>query len=806
MNNFRNDMRYALRSLFSSPGYTAIAVVTLALGIGGTTAIFSTVDHVVLRPLPYTEADRVVTFWETDRASGEMHKEVSPGNFIEWEKRVGAFKAMGLAEPSGVDLTIPNAPPESFPSWSVTEGFFDALGVRPILGAGFSHEHFVPGGPMAVMISHDLWEKRFGGDPSLVGRTIEVSDSAMVVAGVLPPWLEYPSPKGFWTAKQYRPDEPGDRVSSYMHAVGRLAPGIAATEAQAELDAAAAALAEDYPQTNRNAGVRLTQLEDEIIGGVRPAMLVLLGAVALLLLIACANVAHLVLARGARRRHELSVRASLGASRTRLVRQLMTECLLLALIGGAAGIALAVAFIEAIVALSPPELPRIAAVSLDGRVLAVSAFVTLMTVSLFGLVPVLRLSRTDALGELRGGSRGNTVDRAGNRFRGGLVVAETAVAMVLLVGAGLLLRSFAELVSEDLGFAVERRATLQAFIWDRNPTAEQRSRRVEQIDRHFESLAGVESAAVVSAMPFHPTRLEYRMQFEVAGRPTAAEAVPEVAVISASPDYFGTMGMPLVRGRVYDRQPAADGPVHAVVNETLVRRFFRDENPLGSKVRVLVRGGSPVEFDIVGVVADVRPTSFASEPDPELYLPYDRSATGNVTFVVRTTGESSAMMPALRRQFWQVDPNQPIYHAATVEQLVSDTLVAHRFQLLLNGAFSVVALVLVAVGVFGVISFVSSQRVNEIGIRVALGARPGDVLGMVVRQGGVLALLGIALGLAAAFGLTRFLSGMLYGVSPTDLVTFAAVAVLLAAVAVLASYIPAHRATCIDPTVALRSE
>lgn len=806
MNNVWHDLRYAARTLLKSPGFTAVAVLTLALGIGATTAIFSTVDYVVLRPLPYTDADRVVTLWETDRATGDMHKEVSPGNFIAWEARAGAFEPMGLAEPSGIEVTQSGGPPESAPSWSVTEGFFDALGVRPILGAGFGPGHFQPGGPAAVMISHSVWQRRFGGDPSLVGRTIEVDGSGTVVAGVLPPSLEYPSPKDFWTPKRYRPDEPGDHVSSYMYAVGRLAPEITATEAQAELDAVAASLAHDYPRTNGEAGIRLVPLKEQIVGGVRPAMLVLLGAVALLMLIACANVAHLVLARAVERGHELSVRASLGASRTRLARQLMTECLLLALVGGIAGIGIAAAGLEVIVALSPPELPRIDAATLDGRVLAFSALVTLVTVSLFGVAPVLRLSRSDALAALRGGRRTHTADRAGSRFRGGLVIAETAVAVILLVGAGLLARSFSELVSEDLGFAVERRTTIQAFIWDRNPTAEQRIQRVAGFDARFEALPGVESAAVVSTLPFHPTRIEMRMQLEVVGRPVSDDIVREVDILAASPDYFETMAIPLVRGRVYERAQAADGPTRVVVNEALARQFFQGENPVGRRVTISASGGDPVMVDVVGVVGDVRPTTFGSEPDPELYIPYERSGTGSVTFVVRTKGDASAAVPALRREFWQVDPDQSIYHEATVAELVSNTLVAERFQLLLNGAFSVVALVLVAVGVFGVISFASSQRVNEIGIRMALGARAGDVRGMVLRQGGVLALAGIALGLAAAFVLTRFLSSMLYGVSATDSFTFAAVALLLAAVAVLASYIPAHRATRIDPTEALRSE
>jgi putative ABC transport system permease protein len=802
---FLQDLRYAARALGRNPGFAAVAVLTLALGIGATTAIFSTVDHVVLRPLAYTDADRVVTLWETDRALGETHNEVSAGNFIEWEQRIGSFESMGLAEPSGIDLAVAGSSPESFPSWAVTDGFFDALGVRPILGPGFAPEHFVSGGPAAVMISHALWQRRFGEDPRLVGQIIDVNGTPTVVAGVLPPWLEYPAPKDFWTPKPYRDDEAADRVGGYMHAVGRLSPHTTFAEAQAEADAAATSMARDFPRTNADAAVRLVPLKEEIVGDARPPMLALLGAAGLLLLIACANVAHLVLARAANRGHELAVRATLGAGRIRLARQLLAECLLLAVLGGAAGIGFAAAGVEAIVALSPPELPRIAAASLDGRALAFAAAVTLATLTLFGLAPVLRMSRSGA-GTAPSGSRTQSAGRPVSRFRGGLVVAETAFAAILLIGAGLLARSFDALVSQDLGFAVEGRATLQAFIWDRNPTAEQRLQRVAAFDAAFESLPDVESAAVVSALPFHPTTIEQWMQLEIPGLPPADGAATEISVLTASHDYFATMGIPLLRGQLYAAQQRTDGRAEVVINATLARRFFQGEDPLGREVSVAVRGEDPMALQVIGVVGDVRPATFASEARPELYLPYSRSGTGSVTFVVRTSRDASAMMPLLRRQFWHVDPHQAIYHEATLEQLVSDTLLARRFQLLLNGAFAAMALALVAVGVFGVISFASSQRVNEIGIRMALGARAGDVLGLVIRQAGVLALLGITLGLAAAFGLSRFLAGLLYGVSATDPVTFAAAGLLLLALAVLASFLPARRATRIEPVAALRSD
>ena len=799
------DLRYAGRTLAKNPGFTMVAVLTLALGIGATTAIFSTVDHVVLRPLPYTDAERVVTLWETDRATGETHSEVSPGNFIEWERRIGAFEAMGLAEPSGIELSVSGRSPEAFPSWAVTRGFFDALGVRPMLGGGFTSGHFIAGGPTALMISHDLWQRRFGADPGIVGRTLEVDGGAAVVAGVLPPWLEYPSRKDFWTAKRYRNDEKDDRTGGYMHAVGRLAPGITVAEAQAEVTAAAAALAAEFPRTNGDTGIHIVPLEEEIVGESRPAMLALLGGAGLLLLIACANVAHLVLARAAERRYELAVRATLGARRLRLARQLLSECLLLAVLGGVSGIVLAAAGVAAIVALSPPELPRIAAVSLDGRVLAFAAGTTLATLTLFGLAPVLRMSRTGARLAAAGTHR-HSAGRPASRFRGGLVVAETAFAAILLVGAGLLARSFGELVSQDLGFAADGRTTIQAFIWDRNPTAEQRIQRVAEFDAAFESLPGVESAAVASGVPFHPTTLEHRLQLAIPGHPIPRDVAPEISVMMVSPDYFATMGIPLLQGSVFDSRQDVNGPAQVVVNHDLARRFFQGADPVGREIAVSSRGGEPTALVVTGVVGDVRPSSFASQPRPEVYLPYTRTGTGSITLIVRTSGDASALMPALRDRFWQVDPGQSIYHEATVGQLVSDTLVLRRFQLLLNGAFAAMALVLVAVGVFGVISFASSQRRNEIGVRLALGARAGHVLGMVIREGGLLALLGVGLGLVAAVALSRYLGSLLYGVSPTDPLTFAAVAGLLVAVAVLASFLPARRAAHIEPIAALRSE
>jgi putative ABC transport system permease protein len=797
------DLRFAARSLLRGPGFTALAVGTLALGIGAATAIFSAADHVVLRDLPYHDAGRVVTLWETDLARGEHHQEVAPGNFIAWEERATAFASMGLAEPSGIDLTSAGEPPVSVPTWDVTEGFFEALGVRPVLGAGFQPGHYQPGGPAAVMVSYDFWQRRLGGDPAVVGATIGVDGSDAVIAGVLPPWLAWPEPKDIWTPKRYRPGEPADHASGYMHAVARLAPGVTQAAAQAELDVVAAALAREFPRTNADAGIRLIPLEEEIVGEVRPAMLALAGAAALLLLIACANVTHLMLIRAGERGHELSLRACLGASRAVLARQLLMESALVTAAGGSLGIGLTVGLLEAMVALAPPGLPRIDTVSLDERALAAASLLCFVTVGLVGLAPVLRFARADAAEALRGAPRGQTADPAGAGLHRGLVAGEMAVAVILLVCAGLFARSFVALVTEDLGFGVEGRATVQLHIWDRNPTPEQRIARVAEIDARFEGLPGVESAAVVSSLPFHPARHEYPVSLEIAGRPDQP-ADPRAFMHVASPDYFATMQIPLLAGETF-QAAVVEGPVDVVINEAAARRFFGDESPLGRAATMISRSGTATELRIVGVVGDTRPTSFASAAEPEVYVPYRSSGTGSVTFVVRTQGDAAALLPLIRRALYAVDPHQSIYYETTMEELVSATLVARRFQLLLIGAFASAALALVVVGVFGIVSYASAMRNNEIGIRMAVGARAGHVQAMVLRQALALVLLGIGLGLAASAGLTRFIASLLYGIEATDPLTYASVAILLCGAALLASWIPARRAARVDPTEALRS-
>ncbi|HVF61094.1 MAG TPA: ABC transporter permease [Thermoanaerobaculia bacterium] len=810
LDEMAQDLRHSARELRRRPLFTGAAVLTLAIGVGATTAIFSAADHVLLRPLPYREADRVMTLWETDRAAGELKKEVASGNFLSWRERSRSFAALGLAEPFGFDLTG-DGPPEPATAWRVTEEFFAALGVEPVLGRSFAPEDYAveadpAAPPRAVLLSYGLWQRRYGADPAILGRQIQLDGQGVPIVGVLPPWLEYPDDRDLWAPKVFPPFQLQERASGYMPAVGRLRPGVTRAAAQAELDGIAAALGVEHPGTNAGAGVNLVPLQEQVLGSVRPALLVLLGAVALLLLIACANVAGLLLARGTERSRELGVRAAIGAGRGRLARQLLTESVLLSGLGGAAGLLVAFGGVRLLARIVPPDLPRAGAIAVDARILAFALGVTLLTAVLCGVGPALRLSRPDLLSALGGGGRGAGPGPASTRLRNALVVTEVAFALVLLIGAGLLGRSFVRLLDNDLGFRAERRAAVQLFLWDRNPTAEQRRQRVAQLAARFSSVPDVEEVAVVSALPLHPHQIDPQDELIREDRPGPRPGESALVYTTvASPNYFRLMGIPLRGGRELGERDRSDAPAVAIVNQALAGRFFPGEDPVGKRVTFGVMG-RPVSREIVGVVANVRPTALDSDPRPEVYVPFEQSAIGSVTFVVRTRTEAAAMLPVLRALVWQVDADQSVYHLATVDRLLSDTLVGRRFNLQLLAAFSAVALALATLGIYGLISFLASQRRHEIGVRMALGARRGDIVGMIVRQGLGLGVPGVALGVLGALALTRFLRHLLYGVTPTDPVAFVGLSVLLLIVTAAGAYLPARRAAGADPGRVLRQE
>jgi predicted permease len=798
------DLAHGLRQLRARPLFALATIVTLALGIGATTAIFGAADHVLFRPLPYRAIDRVVTLWELDRSGSASKRPVSPGNFVNWADRTTSFAAIGLAEPSGSDLTG-DGPPEPVASWRVTRGFFAALGVTPLLGRAFLAEEFEARAAPAVLISYGLWQRRFAANPAIVGRTIDVDGAKATVVGVLPRDLEYPGRKDLWVPKRFRPDELSDRRSSYMYAVARLRPGVSLVQARADLARVAGQLAQEFPRTNALLGVQALPLEEQVLGRVRPAFLILLGAVILLLLIGCANVAGLQLARGAARETELALRSALGAPRERLVRQLLTESLLLAGLGGLAGIALAWFGTQALVALGPPRLPRLDSIAIDARVLGFALGATLASALMFGLFPALRFSRPELLPALGSGGR-SSAGKTRTRLRNGLVVAEIALALVLLTGAGLLMRSFFELTANDVGFESRGRVSLQLFLWDRNPQPAQRLQRVDELSARFLTVPGVEAVGLVSAMPFHPSQIDAHNALTIEGRPTLdTEAEAQVYTTVASPEYFRIMVVPLLQGRPFAASDRMDAPRVALINRALARRFFPGEDPVGKRVSVGVMS-APETREIIGVVGDVRPTTLDSDPRPELFIPYAQSATGSVTFVIRTQGDPAAQVPVLRKKLWEIDPEQSIYHAATVQSLISNTLVERRFNLVLLAVFSLIALVLAGIGIFSLISFTTGQRTHEIGVRIALGARPRDIAGMILRDGLKLIGPGVALGIGGALALTRVLAQMLYNVRPTDPATFAEVGVLMGLVAMVGAMIPAARAALTDPMRALRQE
>jgi putative ABC transport system permease protein len=805
----RRDLALALRNMRRRPAFSALAAGTLALGIGATTAVWSAVDHVLLRPLPYRDAERVMTLRESDPAAGAPKQDVSPGNYHDWRRLAGGFSAMAIAEPSGFDLTD-GSTPEPVAAWRVSEEWFTALGVEPVVGRGFVAEDYAgsTGAPPAVVISHRLWQARYGGDLELVGRTIEVDRQAATVVGVLPPGLDYPEPKDLWAPKTWRVgpryDERTERGSSYMTVVARLTPGAGLEAARREMEHVGELLAAEHPATNAGVGVAVTPLREEIVGEVRPALVVLLGAVALVLAIACANVAGLLLGRASERGRELAVRVALGASRARLARQVLAEGLVLAVAGGVAGMAAAWAALRVVRAVAPPELPRLDALGLDGPVLAFAAGLTLAVAFACSAAPALRPAPRGALRSSARAALGAR-SRGGSPLRRVLVVAQVAVGLVLLVGAGLLARSFLALTANDLGFEVERRAALQLFLWDLYPQRGARDQAAAAIAERMEALPGVREVAIVSALPFHPSQIDATDELGILGRPPLPGERRIVHTTVASPEYFPLAGIPVVEGRAFDDRDRAGAPAVAVINRTLARRYFPGEDPIGKRVSVGVMS-APAEREIVGVVGDVRPTTFDSDPRAELYVPFAQSGNGSLTYVVETAGDPTPLLPALRAAVWDVNPDQSIYHAAAVEDLVAATLATRRFHLLLVGCLSAAALALAMVGIYGLLSYLTRQRTAEIGVRMALGASRGSVASLVVGSGLRLAAAGVALGLAGALLVTRFLRPLLYRVEPADPSTFVQIGLLVIAVCALACYLPARRAAAADPVTALRAE
>jgi putative ABC transport system permease protein len=806
------DIKFGARTLRKSRGFTLVAVLTLAVGVGANTAIFSVVEAVLLRALPYTEAERLVVLWENNRLRPGQRNVVNPGNFLDWREQSQSFEGMAAFADTRMGLTG-GGEPEEVAAQAATPNLFELLGARAALGRTLLPGDGEAGREQVAVISQGLWRRRFGGSPEVLGKSINLDGKPATIVGVMPSdfrWFVKENstggqPADVWVPLQLTPQQGAARRGRWLSTVARLKPGVSFAQAQAELDTIAARIEAEYPSFAKNRGVTLVPLRDQLAGEIRPALLVILGAVGCVLLIACVNVANLLLARSAGRRKEMALRAALGAGRLRIVRQLLTESLLLALTGGALGLLLAYWLTGALVALSPPNLLGAGAAGVNPTVLLFTLAVSLLTGVAFGLAPAVEASRLNLNVSLNESGRGNVgVGRAG-RVRGALVVAEIGLALVLLIGAGLMVRSFLRLQAVHPGFDPRNLLTMRvALPQTKYADAGSQIQFFRRAAERMRALPGVRDASAVSALPF--ADLGAATSFTIEGRPALPPGERQTTDVRvADENYFRTMNIPVVAGRPFTEQEAVEDRRVAVVNEALVRKYFAGEEALGRRILVSMSGES-VPTEIVGVVGDARYDKLDGELKPMVYWTPPRLTYPTMTLVVRTAAEPEALSQAAVREIQAMDREQPVSEVRTMESWLADSTARTRFGTLLLGAFAVAALVLASVGIYGVISYSVAQRSNEIGVRMALGAQARDVLRLVVGQGMKLVVFGVLLGLAGALALTRLMSGLLYGVASTDPATFAANALLLAAVSLLACYVPARRATRVDPLTALRHE
>ncbi len=804
------DLRYGVRMLVKNPGFTLVAVLTLALGIGANTTIFSVVNAVLLRPLQYPNAERIVAVQELNEKSSRV--QVTPANFLDWRAQNTVFEHLAAIFTRTANLIVGDES-ERIDLAMTSADFFQVFGVQPQLGRFFLPEEERAGHDPVAVISYGLWQRRFGGDPALIGKSIMLDGQAYTVIGIAPAGFQYPDKTEAWIPPfQQVPTISAQmnieraRGFGFLSAVGLLKPHVSVKQAHDEMTLITARLRQQYPDTNNKRFNRVVSLQTHLVGESSAALLLLLGAVALVLLIACANVANLLLARAASRHKEIAVRLALGATRLRLVRQLLVESVLLALLGGAVGLLLGWWGVDLMRGLLPVDFPRAQSIGVDLRVLGFALFVSVGTGVVFGLAPALQSTNPDVNESLKESARGTAGGARHNRLRSLLIVSEVALSLMLLIGAGLLFRSFLRLQAVELGFRPQRvltfRLTPSGANFRQDP---QYSAFYSQVAERIETLPGVDAVGVINTLPLvkGPTTA-----FRVEGRPLLTpDKWPGVNYRSVNPDYFRAINVPILKGRALDAHDNETAPLAVLVNQSLVRRDFAGEDPVGKRINLGgTRDGQPIWFEIVGVVADVRSLELSTEPTPEIYTSYLQDPFAGMSFVVRSAVEPASLVPAVREAARQVDKAQPVAEVREMEQIVSEAAAQPRFNALLLSLFAGVALLLAAAGIYGVMSYSVTQRTHEIGLRMALGAQRWDVLRMVFGQGMKLVGLGMALGLIGAFVVTRLLGSLLYGVGTTDPMTFGGVAVLLALVALTACYIPAQRAMKIDPMIALRYE
>jgi len=817
MRTLTHDLRYAIRTFARNPGFTAVVLLTLALGIGATTAIFSVLDGVLLRPLPYPDIDRIVTI--TERSTTGQTISISWPDFVDWREQNQVFEHLGIYRNATVNLTGGDRP-ERLNAAAASASLFGAVGIAPLAGRAFTTAEDGPGADRVVVISERLWRNRFNADASLVGRAIVLNGQPHTVIGIMPASMRFPSrltdawlPIGLSVAGfPPRGAHPG------LFGVAKMKPGVTFDRATADMDTIAQRLAQQYPDSNRNTRVALMQYYEQVVQNIRPALLVLIAAVAFVLLIGCANLANLMLSRAEGRHREVAIRAALGAARGRLVQQLLVESLVLALGGGALGALFAFWAVKAFVASQPSTVPRIDLLAVDGRVLIFTAAISIVTGILFGLAPALRATAPDLIVGLKEAARGS-VARGSRRIRSTLIVAEVALAMVLLVGAGLMLRSFSRLTAIDPGFNPERvvtaRIALPPATYPDNASWTNFHRALLE---RVNAIPGVESAGLNSAVPLEGGGSEAPVIAEGDPLPSADRPATGTLFQTTSPGYFRTMGIALLKGRDFTERDAAGVAPVVIVDETLVQKVFHGADPIGKRLAFELRGGhggggEPIWREVVGVVQHVRHYGIASEPPfVQLYTPFEQLPLyyqprgPAMALVVRTTLEPEALAASIRRELASLDRDIPLFGLQTMQRYLEQNTEQQRLSVVLLTGFSGLALLLAVVGIYGVLSYTVSQRTQEIGIRVTLGATRRDVIRMVIGDGMRLALTGIAIGLVVSFGVTRLLTTLLYQVSPHDPATFLGLAILLSAVAFAASSLPALRATRVSPIAALRQE
>jgi predicted permease len=808
MDTLLKDIRYGIRTLTKSPGFTIVAVVALTLGIGANTAIFSIVNSVLLRPLPYSDPSRLVQLWEANVAKARNEIPASYPNFADWRDQNHVFDQVVAYSDWSFNLTG-SGEPERIRSSIVSPAFFSVLGINPIRGRVFSLGEDEKGKDLVVVISENLWQRRFNSDPNIVGRSINLDDKSFTVVGVISRGVQAPLMSD--EIELWAPVSHGfgsdNRYGHYLNVLARLKGDTKPQQAQADMNTIASRLEQQYPESNKGRGVRVVPLSEQIVGNFRTSLLVMLGAVVFVLLIGAANVANMLLARAAARQKEMAIRTALGAGRWRIVRQLLTESMLLSLISGILGLLVAVWGIDLLVALSPADLPRVKEVTIDLRVLGFTLAVSVLTGVLFGLLPALQASRPNLNERLKAGGRSATSGLNRQRLRSFLVISEIALSLVLLVVAGLLIRSFQRLQAVNPGFNPSNVLTMQLDLSrTKYKTGAQVIAFHDQLLERLKQLPGVQNASARTSIPIASDASFAYLSFSLEGRSRDVSDPPVAYYNGVSPDYFQTMMVPLLKGRGFSDQDVRGSQNVVIVNDTLARRYFGDGDAIGKRISL---EDNPKEEDwvtIVGVVGDTKPRELRSEPVAELYMPFKQQPERGMSLMIRHRDGGPDVAAAVRNELLALDKDQPVYNIRTLDSVLSESVATPRFRTMLLGVFAGVALILAAVGIYGVISYAVSQRTQEIGIRMALGAQAADVLTLVVKGGMTLVLIGVALGLAGAFALTRLMTTLLFSVRPTDLATFATVSFGLVVVALFACFIPARRATKVDPLVALRDE